>query len=57
MIKSNRSKHLKKPKTNTKKSNNNNYPLLPNISSNFCPPSTLTKSPAPSSILIKNTTI
>ena len=58
MIKSNRSKHLKKPKTNTKKSNNNNYPPLPTISPYFSPPSILTKSPTPSSIFItKNTTI
>ena len=53
MIKSKRSKRLKKTKTNTKKSKNNNYPPLPTISSYFSPPSTLTKSPTPSSILIK----
>ena len=53
MIKSKRSKRVKKTKTNTKKSNNKNYPPLPIISSYFSPLSTLTKSPTPSSILIK----
>ena len=51
MKKSKRSKRLKK--TNTKESNNNNYSPLPTISSCLSPPSTLTKSPTLSCILIK----
>ena len=52
MKKSKRSKRLKKKKTNKKESNNNNYPPLPTISSYLSPPSTLTKSPTLSCILI-----
>ena len=53
MIKFNRSKRLKKTKTNLQKPNNNNYPPLPTISSYFSPYSNLIKIPTSTSLLIK----
>ena len=53
MIKYNRRKRLKTKQTNLQQSNNNNYPLLPTLSSYISTPPTLTKPPTPSSILIK----
>ena len=53
MIRSNRSKRLKKTKTTKRKSNNNNSPPVPTLSLYFSPPLTLTKTPTLPSILIK----
>ena len=53
MIKYNRRKRLKKKQPNLQQSNNNNYPSFPTLSSYFSPPPGITKTPTPSSILIK----
>ena len=53
MIKYNRRKRLMTKETNLHQSNNNNYSPFPKLSSYFSPPPNITKTPTPSSILIK----
>ena len=53
MIKHNHRKRLMPKQTNLQQSNNNNYPPFPTLSSYFSPPPKITKTPTPSSILIK----
>ena len=53
MIKYNSRKRLKKKQTNLHQSNTNNYPPFTTLSSYFSPSRNITKTPTPSSILIK----